>query len=82
MKFDVQDFEILKPLIEDSIKKTLTDLKNKEFEKKIHDITETSKLLGKSYNFVRGLMQKGLLGTTIDEKHVTGKAINEYLREN
>ena len=81
MKLEAQDFEILKPIIKESIVETLTDLKNKEFEKKIHNITETAQIMGKSYNFVDGLIKKGLLKTTNDNKHVTGKEINRFLKE-
>ncbi len=82
MKLEPQDFEILKPIIEQSIIKTLTNLQEKEYERKIFNFTQAAKEIGKSYNFTRNLVNKGFLKTTIDNEHITGKQINEYLGEN
>jgi len=82
MKLEQKDIEILRPLIENTIQKALAEKENKEFEKKIFNITQTAELIGKSYNFVSNLIKEGYLETTADGKHVSGKEINKYLNLN
>ena len=66
-------------MITESIEDYFKNRTNKEFEKKIFNIQQTAKELGKSYNFVTSLIKKDFLKTTKDGKFITGKEINNYL---
>ncbi len=79
MKLEKKDFEFLPGLIYESIENYFDNKEKKGFEKKIFNISETAKEIGKSYNFVSSLMKKGYLKTTKDGKHISGKEINRYL---
>jgi len=81
MKLEKQDFEFLQPMINKGIETYFNTKENKAFEKKIFNITETAKEIGKSYNFVVSLIKKGYLKTTKDGKHTSGKEINNFLND-
>jgi len=79
MKLEEKDFEFLQPMINKGLETFFNRKEKKEFEKRIFNITETAKEIGKSYNFVVSLITKGFLKTTKDGKFITGKEINQYL---
>jgi len=72
----------LKETIKLAFAETFAQHSEQEFNKKIFSFKQAAKLFGKSYNFVRGLVQKGYLQATADNKYVTGKEINNYLSNN
>lgn len=79
MKLEKKDFDFLQPMINKGIETFFKNKENSEFENKIFNITETSKEIGKTYNFVVSLIKKGFLKTTKDGKFITGLEINNYL---
>jgi len=81
MKFEIQDLAILKDFIKESVKEEFETHREKEFEKRIYNISETAKILKKSYNYVSNQIKSGNLKPTADGKHISGKEINRYLGE-
>ena len=80
MELEKKDFEFLQPMINQGIENYFKQKEKADFEKKIFNITQTAEIMGKTYNFVAGLMRKGYLKTTLDGKHLTGAEINNYLQ--
>jgi len=81
MKFEQKDFEFLPGMIQESIKNYFDKKEHKEFEKQTFNITETCKIINRSYNYVKDLITDGYLKTTSDGKFISGKEINRYLGE-
>lgn len=79
MKFETSDFEILKPIIKETIDSYFIEKEKKEFEMKIFNITQAAEIFGKAYNWVSDRMKDGTLKTTSDGKHISGKEINRFL---
>ena len=79
MKLEQTDLEVFKLMIKQTITDYFNKKENKEFEKKIFNITQTAEIIGKAYNFVSDRIKDETLKTTADNKHITGKEINRFL---
>ena len=64
MIIEKKDFDFLPDMIKEIMEELYEKKENNEYEKRIFNIQQTANELGKSYNFVVGLVKKRYLKTT------------------
>lgn len=66
-------------LVKRAVSEAYSQTREKDFDRKTFNIKETAKILNRSENYIRKIIQQGVLKTTSDGKFITGKEINKYL---
>ena len=72
----------LNNLIEKSIRNVLNEKKDHDFEKRLFSRNQTATIFNIHASTLNKKIKAGLIGTTPDGKHITGKEINRYLKQN
>lgn len=73
--------EELKALVKDAVKEATQEKTDKELMSRTYSINGTAKLLNRSFETIKKMIQSGKLPTIDNGKRITAHAINNYLKE-